>query len=653
LDNCEHVRAPAAEIAATLIEACPRLRILATSRERLAAPGERAWPVPPLALPSAAAANGWERSEAVRLFVDRARFALPAFTLDARTGPAVAELCRILEGLPLAIELAAARLRHISLEEIRARLDDQLRLLADPGRVAEPRQQAMRAAIDWSHALLGEGERRVFRRLAVFAGGFAIDAAEAICVDEEIASAEVLPILASLVDRSLVRADTTGSYARYSLLDVVRQYARERLEAAREADLVEERRAHFFVRLAEELEPERVARDAAYPDRIGQVDPARRFVLEHANVRGAVAWLLRNDPAAVRRVLARAWNYYIFLGPGVDGAEIEEWLVRGLAVNKTRDALRARLLLGLSVRRSLADPAGAGAAAEEALAIAREIGDERARGGAHYRLALWRIAEGDRHAAIEQLGEGIGAVHPTSPLIAAWFQATRGLLRAEAGDMAGARSDLDEALATCEQFPERRRGHAVVLTFLGQYALVAGDHAAAEKAFREVAEIFRQMGSEVPVARALDGLAVIGAKRGGHERALRLAGAAEAAREQGGDTMPRRAVDAEAIQDSVRRVGARAKVLLAEGRRMTTERAVALALAPRAPNRLEGLSPREREVATLVAHGLTDREIAGALRIAERTAENHVQHILTKLGLRSRAQVARWATERGLVSTTT
>ncbi|HUG55592.1 MAG TPA: LuxR C-terminal-related transcriptional regulator [Candidatus Limnocylindrales bacterium] len=647
LDNCEHVRTPTTRLAAGLLAACPRLRVLATSRERLGAAGERRWQVQPLSLPSDGT-GGWQRSDAVRLFAERARLALPTFTLDDDTGPAVAELCRALEGLPLAIELAAARLHHISLGEIAARLDDQLRLL-ERAEGEDSHQRTIRAAIDWSHAFLSETERRVLRRAGVFAGSFTLAAVEAVCADEHLQTADVLPILASLVDRSLVRSDTTQSPARYSLLEVLRQYARERLIASGEADLAEERRARFFVGSFEAFNPEAFA--STPPDPYGSAtSPLRGFALDYPNVRGAVAWLRRHDPAAIRRILAQAWVVYVFPGPGVDQSEIEEWLGEALAADETRDALRARMLLGLSQRRMIRDPRAAAAAAEEALDIATAVGDEKARGGAYHRLAHARLAEGDRVGAAELLGRAIDFYERSSLPAAAWALATRGMVRSELGDAPGARADFEAAFAILDRFPSLARLRAIVRVFEGQHELTLGSHDAAEEAFLEVLRIFQAIGSEIPIARALEGLAIVATARGQHGRAIRLAGAADAARERGGDTLPRRRADVEALDEVTARLGSRAANLYSEGRAMPLDRAIAYGLGHASRPGGEGLTARERQIAALVARGQTNREIALQLTLSERTVENHLQHILNRLDLRSRAQIARWVAERSLAA---
>src|SRR5690242_18813438 len=256
LDNCEHLVEACARLAEALLRGCPRLRIMATSREALGLAGERAWLVPALALPAVAAGKPVTRaaaaeSEAIRLFVERTQAVRPSFELRDDNVAPIAHICRRLDGLPLAIELAAARARVLDPQQIAARLDDVFGLLTAGGRTADPRQRTLRGTIEWSHALLTEPERILFRRLAVFAGGFTLDAAEAIAAAAPIAAADVLDLLSGLVDKSLVLLETEAVEARYRMLETMRQFARERLEEAGEAAELGRRHALFFLARAE------------------------------------------------------------------------------------------------------------------------------------------------------------------------------------------------------------------------------------------------------------------------------------------------------------------------------------------------------------------------------------------------------------------
>ena len=646
LDNCEHLLLASADLAAALMAACPRLRILATSRQALAITGETAWAVPPLALPdeSSSTREGWERSDAVRLFAERARLVAPTFTVTDANAAAVIATCRALDGLPLAIELATSRMRNLAFADLRRGLVEQLRLLAPPTAPAvgapSGRHDTMRAAIEWSHGLLNERERRVFRRLAIFSGGFDSDAAEAVCADEEIPASEVLPIVSALVDSSLAQLSGSGASQRYSLLEVIRQYARERLTEAGELDHVEERRAMYLATLFELFGPHRQEQ---------REEVLTHILAEHANVRGAMEWLLEHNMPTARRILAKAWLAYVFLRPGIDPSEIEGWLVRAIDATAEPDELRARMLIALAQRRfAHGDRQGSEAAALEALRVAVAMADDHAIGGAHHRLAISRIATGDVQGSLEHFSEAIAHYRKTNLAGCAFALAHRGQTRSSSGDLAGARTDFAEALAICDAHPHLPRVRAVVRTMQGEHLVREDARAAARDAFAETLRTYLRFGAEVPVARALFGFAQVAAGEGQIERAIRLAGAALEARTRTGDTWPPPR-EGSALALAEQRAGARAEDLRAEGRRWSMGEAVSFALGDRKKSAGD-LSRREREVAGLVAQGLTSRTISERLRITERTAETHVEHILVKLGLRSRAEISRWATEHGIVT---
>lgn len=633
VDNCEHVRDECARVIATLLASCPRLRVIATSREALRSPDERRWSVPPLSIPAEGAPAGWRRSDAVRLFEERARTAMPAFAVDGRNADTVLGICRSLEGLPLAIELAASRLWSLSLADVRRGLDEQLQLLAPPIGGHAGRHDTMRGAIDWSHALLEDPERRVFRRLAVFEGGFVARAAETVCADGDLPPERVMAVVAALVERSLVRLSGGD---RYTLLEVLRQYGLERLDEAVERDASERRRAEYVARIFDDADPGPSTRP---------METLRPIIADHANVRAAMRWSQVHDPALARPVLAKLWMVYVFPQPGTDPAEVERWLERGLEDAGLSDSVRGRILVGLAQRRfARGDREGSAAAAADALRLADACDDGQLAATSHHRLALSAQAAGQTAEALEHFTAAIERYATVNPAGQAWALAHRGHVRGQAGDGLGARTDFDAALAICDGLPHHWRVRAIVRTLEGEH-LLDTDPNAARDAFAEALRIFLRIGSEVPIARAFRGLAEIAAPSD-PERALRLAGAADELRARVGDTWPKRPGE-DRLAGATRRAGAHASALLAEGRRMTTEEAVSYALGGSAVEAGQiVLSAREREVAALVAEGLTSKEIAYRLRVTERTAENHVEHILVKLGLRSRAQIARWATEQ-------
>jgi predicted ATPase/DNA-binding CsgD family transcriptional regulator len=639
LDNCDHLIVESGATATRMLAACAGLRIIATSRAALAIEGEQVLPLSGLSLPIDR--SKWRRSEAVRLFAERARAADPTFSVDASNSDVVVEICHRLDGIPLAIELAARRVRGMRLDEIRRGLDDALVLLDGSAGRGAAHQHTMASAIDWSHRLLGEPERRVLRRLSVLSSSFTSDLAVQVCADDETGPERVGRALAQLVEHSLVQV-SGGSAGRYWLLEVIRQYARARLDQAGELARVEARRAAWIVRLFAEFDP-REARP---------LEKLMRIIAEHEHVRAAMSWLVVRDPATARRALAKVWLVYVFLRPGIDPAEIERWLVQALEAEPARDETRARMLIGLAQRRfARGDHDGSIAAAEEARVVAEERGDDHARGGAHHRLAIARLASGDAAGALAAFTSAVefydraSVAAPNLRGASAWALAQRSQARAALGDAAGAREDLERALATMRSRPHHERVYAIIRVLSGRQALRDGRHDDARSDFEETLRAFKRVGAEIPVAHALRGLAEIAAHRRQPDRALRLLGAAEEISARTGDTWAASHTTdpLAALQQQRTR---RATLARAAGRRMSVTEAVNYALQEIKPS-VEALSPRELEVVALIGQGLTSRDIAAQLGIAERTAENHVENILGKLGLRSRAQIVRWALTSG------
>ena len=651
LDNCEHLLDAAARLTETILRACPDLRILATSREALGLTGEVVSWVPPLAVPPPEAAPLAEPLlgyAAVRLFCERACAARPGFALSAQNAPAAAQLCRRLDGMPLAIELAAARIRALTIEQIVERLDDRFALLTTGSRTAHPRHQTLRRAIEWSYDLLPAGERASFDRLGVFAGGWRLPAAGAVWGT---APAETLDLLARLVERSLVLAEPRGAAVRYRLLETLRQFAREHLAGRGEAEAVGERHARYFLARAEELGARLEDRDlATWLDELEG---------EHDNLRAALAWL--RDRGAAEQGLRLAGALRLFWHLRGHLSEGREWLAQLLALAGP---------VAPAVRSDALDAAGF---------LARFQGDyPAARAHIAEGLALRRSLD-DRQRVVDSLSN-LGSI--------LLFE----------GDEAAARALYEESLATNRALGNRQ-GIADALSHLGRIALYRGDFPAARRmqaeslehwralgdgqgigwALFRLAEVDLQEGRPVParprllesltrrvevgdawgIAESLEGLGRLAATLCEQERALVLAGAAAAVSEAR-DLRYSRRRQAELgawLQAARRALGPQAaRAALARGRAMRLDAAVAYAAAgdpgaaPSAPTPGgggAGLTPREREVAALVAGGATNREIAGRLVISERTAERHVENILARLGLRSRAQIAAWAVEHG------
>jgi predicted ATPase len=362
LDNCEHQLAACAVLATALRRNCPGVTVLATSREPLHVPGEVTFRVPSLELPEPEDASDPERLAllaSVRLFLDRAHDVRPGFMLDVGNSASVVEICRRLDGIPLALELAAARMSHLESAEIAERLGEALALLGRRGEIT--RHATLRATLEWSHALLSPDEQTMLRRLAVFAGSFSLQAAEQVCVDERLPRSDVLDCLGRIVDKSLVQVERTGLRSRYRLLETIRQMARERLVAAREVEPLEAAHCRHFLDLALAHDPDRTAGVVVERPQLLDVD--------HDNLRSALGWALRNNPEQASRLGVSLWRYWLARGHFVEGAA---WLERILELTVAPSRDRARTLFGLAIldaRRGLGNRlpglADAGVAAAE------------------------------------------------------------------------------------------------------------------------------------------------------------------------------------------------------------------------------------------------------------------------------------------------
>ena len=665
LDNCEHLITAASQFAEALLRTCPEIRLLATSREALGVPGETAWRVPSLSLPDAVHAATVARLreyEAIQLFEARAKTSRPDFQLTPGNVETVAQICRRLDGIPLAIELAAARLTVLTPEQLAGKLDDRFRLLTGGSRSALPRQQTLRATMDWSYDLLSEPERSVLRRLSVFAGGCTLEAAEAVCSGDGIESPAVLDLLGHLVDKSLVLTEVQEHEARYRLLETVRQYARDRLVESGDAGEIRRRHRDWYLALVETASPPGADARTVQLE-LGWVNRLER---EHDNLRAALEWSAgeADGAAAEIRLAAPLWRLWHIRGHYAEG---RRWLEHALA--RSGDLpVHARLtaIFGASLlawRQS--DYARAKTLASALLDDRRAAGDDIGTADALMHLGLVALRGEDDFPTATSLFEQTLALATaakdrwrTGMALAQLSAVARyqGLYDAAVTRADEARGIFDELDAPGQVlYAQRLRGHAM---------LARGDLDQAGQVYRECLVPFQRerLGLTWSAMECVEGLAAIARHRGQAERAARLFAAADNFRQTRG--YPRRALDqrrsAEQIADARTALGdAVFESASAEGRRMTLEEAVDYALAAepektadrgRPPKAADGdpLTAREREVAALVARGRTNREIATALVVSERTADAHVQNILNKLGFSSRAQIAAWAVERGL-----
>ncbi len=522
LDNCEHVIDACAALVRDLLLSASGVRILASSRERFNIAGEAIHAVPPLSIPSvddAAQAADLGASEAVRLFVERARSIQPAFAPTARNLPAVVEICRRLDGIPLALELAAARLRALPVEEIAARVNDRFRLLASGDRTALPRQKTLRALIDWSHDLLPEVERALFRRLAVFAGGFTLDAAEAVTAGGAIAAGDVLDLLSALVDKSLVGLD--GDTGRYAMLETVRQYAMEKLDRSGEGDALRDRHLDFYLSLVEKadvgMSP---AEEAEWLERVDRV---------RENVLASHAWSLRAQDACLRsyRLVFAMRNHWFARGHLDLGHRLSLDTVASTP-HAPAGAERARALwVAGQISALTARYAEAQSFLEESLAIAHAEGDRAMEARVLNVLALALIGLGDAAGAAAQCERTLEIARELGDerRIAMASNALAQIRRLE-GDLDRADALYRDALALCRRLGNREMA-CIVLLNLAMVAVARGDHAGAVDPLREVVAFVRESGSPQAMQSAFEVAAGLAASCGDWERAARFFGAAE------------------------------------------------------------------------------------------------------------------------------
>lgn len=703
LDNCEQV-AGAASLVGEFLAFCPHLKVLATSRSPLQLRAEQEFPVSPLEFPvsplelpgfAGASSDVLASSPAVMLFVQRARAVTPSFALTEESAPVVAEICGRLDGLPLAIELAAAHSGLLPPQVMLRRLERRFALLADGPRDLPLRQRTLRDAIAWSHDLLSADEQALFRRLSVFVGGCTLEAAEAVSGLE----GDTLPVLARLVKQSLLVQAAISDQPRLRLLETIREYGRERLDASGEAGLLYQRHAIYFQDLAERAEPALVG-----PDQAHWLDQLER---EHDNLRAALFWSVAAEEAEMAQRLAAAlWWFWARRGYLSEG---REWLERAIgAKGPVSDKVRAKALHRLgNFALDLGDYAYARDCYEKSLAIRRTLGDSHGVASVLNGLGLVAAYQGDYPAAQSLHEESLGIRRE-------WGDDTEvalslnnlGDVASDEGHYARAQALHTESLSLRE-----RMGDTAHLAYsFYNLAEAVGSQGADEEAYRLLQRslsLFRAVGDRVGIAHALHGLAraacrrsdgvaaaglyaealslrqKVGDKRGivecleglaglatGRVHATsgaRLLGAASAMRDAlGAPIPPAHRPSVAAIAESLRvRLGAEAFLAAATaGRLMQLDdviaqaRTLATALTRSAtdvpvlsPTRIvypAGLSQREVEVLRLVASGLSNSEVAERLYLSPRTVHAHLRRIYDKLGVGSRGAAARFAHDHGL-----
>ena len=656
LDNCEHLLAAAPDVARVLA-ACPRLRVLATSRERLRLSAEQEFPVPPLAVPATADVADLRRLAAnpsVALLLDRAHRTNPSFGLTSANALLLASACIRLEGLPLAIELAAARLKVLTPGEMLFRLSSRMEVLAGSTQDVPARQRALRSAIAWSYDLLDSGERMLFRRLSVFAGNWTLADAASVCA---VNGDDALAMVESLLDKSLIRRlPGDEETAEFSMLDSLREYAAEQLACHAEAEETRARHAGHYVGVATQLEA-----SIGLPDE--RTSP-QRGDRHHADLRSALDYCLRagQDAWALSLAAGLGWYYYtrgnlvqgqacvdavLPLGPGRhDPAATSDdttadglggvLLAAGALAWATGETGRARHLMLRALERAEehADVRRAAIACAFLGHVARADGEWDASASWHRRAEAGFRAGGNTHGM-------------------AWARHDLGLLARDHGDLGSAAELLRESL---REFRELDYPWAAAWSAWGLATTLSAQHRLEEACplLAEALRIYTDVGDSRGLAHCLEALAYVASERAHYESAARLIGAAaalrarEAARPPGTEQARNSAVE----RTLARALGPQdADRLIQAGRAMPVQQvadlamAVASGAAPGDPDRARQvpLTPRERQVAALVASGRTNRQIGRVLGISEKTAEVHLHHVMSKLDVRSRAEVAAWA----------
>jgi non-specific serine/threonine protein kinase len=534
IDNFEQVIAAAPNIA-ELLSVAAKLKILITSRTVLHLSSEREFVVPPLSFPadvSQVSLDELSNYEAIKLFVERARNAKSNFVLQEENARSVTEICVRLDGLPLAIELAAARVKILSPQMILTKLENSLKLLTGGARDLPARQQTMRGAVEWSYELLSEDEKKLFRRLAVFAGGFTIESAEAVCADYELQMTndepsedriEVLDLVASLVDKSLLAAkEQTGGETRFRLLEVVREYALESLETSGEAEAMRRRHADYFLALGEASEPHLQGAESA--------EWLNRLEEEHDNLRAALAYLLERDAIMAARLAAAIRSYWTLHNHLVEGRKsLKAALERGAAAPA---AVRFKMLNGLALAARLqGDYAAAREAYEEGLAEGKAANDLQQITMSSLGLGVVAKRQGDYSAARQIFEEGLAISRKLNDKsgIAITLNMLGDLARTE-GNNAAARPLLEEALALHKQ-NGNKEGICISLGNLGAVAYDENDLLTAHSHYTDALAAARELGNKIDISLSLDGFAALAAKHGDAERATRLAAVAEHLRE--------------------------------------------------------------------------------------------------------------------------
>jgi predicted ATPase/DNA-binding CsgD family transcriptional regulator len=645
LDNCEHLLGDVAPLVAEVLRAAPRLTVITTTREPLQVPGEHVIPIPPLQIPpgdGTVQLAQLRQNEAVMLFGERAGAASGTFELTDSNQAVVVALCRRLDGLPLAIELAAVRTRVLTVAQILDRLSDRFALLTGGGRAALPRHQTLRTTIDWSYDLLTPAEQMLFRRLCVFAGRFTLEDVESVCTSNEVPARGALDILSALVDKSLVTKEDVRGLACYRLHETLREYARLKLGDAHEEELLEERCLEHY---------RTTCLRSADQARYRLVEWLAWAELEIDNIRAVLQQcLVRGDFARGLDIAASMKYYWITHGTTEGLRWLDPLLASGDASPLT--LVRAYYLRGwLSLLQ--ADPATARPWIARAVVAARGTGPPALLSEALSIAATVENMAGEHEVARRYLDEAEAITAGLDD-----FPATIELVQSRAihaifeGDLELVRAASLEGVRLSREAGDLYQLEAM-LRNLGMVGMMSGDLHTASSQFREALQVARHVDNRMGQSYGLGAAGWYAANTGQARAAAQLLGAAEAAgRQTGADIMgPFVPVLAQAKESARGALGsAKFEAEFQAGRRLSRVAALHLALGESDQAELAAsddaesaaLGKRELEVARLVADGLSNKQIATRLFISDRTVATHVGNILNKLGFNSRAQVATW-----------
>jgi predicted ATPase/DNA-binding CsgD family transcriptional regulator len=642
LDNCEHLLAGCALVAMRMLGCCAELRILVTSREGLGVPGEVTWRVPSLAFPwpdHPPAVEELQQFGAMALFVNRARAARPGLMIAATDIAALSSICFRLDGIPLALELAAARASALSIREIADHLDDRFTLLTRT--VGGPaRHQTLRASVDWSHQLLSQPERVLFRRLAAFAGGWSMDAAEALGTGPPIRAGQVVRLLAALVDKSLVQAEDTATGTRYRPLEAIKTFAYEQLMASGELDAIRARHGIYFADLGEH-----VASGLHGPD---QGHWASCLDQEQANLRAARLWCAE-DPARAGLGLKLAsglGEYWLIRGLLEEGtAWLHEALEQAPHAGRTRATALTWLAVFTSVRSGFQR---GGQLFEASIALHEQAGDRQGRARALAIFGFWRANQDDRQGAVEAIDRALAlARQPEDRYFAAFALLMASMTASLMADPALAKARAVESVKLFTEIGDRR-GAGYARCVLAECQAREGNPHEGLAILRVCVDDFEALLDRWGLLISTGSAMLAHAALGDWSRVAIAAGIADSLSERiGGHPAPAIQGPIDTITaKTAAELGAAAAPLREAGRAVGRGDRIAAALqlaakpVPPPPQQELPLTKREHEITQLIATGLTNRQIAGRLFIAQRTVDTHVAHILAKLGCSNRAQVA-------------